>query len=117
MKKISIYYIVILISLAILLLVGLQIYQARELYNQTLYELNSHIQNAVSKAVIRHEKADDLKRYTNFFTADFGKQYKKALKQEFQNIAPVEESVSIKPPIPQVPRPITGILKLLVSVL
>lgn len=96
MRKISLYYIVVLISLAILLLVGLQIYQAKELYNQTLYELNSHIQNTVSKAVIRHEKADDLKRYTNFFSGDFGKQYKKALKQEFQNIAPVEETVSIR---------------------
>ena len=77
-------------------MVGLQIYQAKELYNQTLYELNSHIQNSLSKAVIRHEKADDLKRYTNFFTADFGNQYKKALKQEFQNIAPVQETVSIR---------------------
>jgi len=79
-----------------LFLVSLLLYQAKELYDQTLYELNAHIENALSTATIRHEKADDFKRYTDFFKADLGSQYKKALKQEFQNIAPVEESVSIR---------------------
>lgn len=85
-----------MISVAVLFLVGLLIYQAKELYDQTLYELNAHIENTLSTAAIRHEKADDFKRYTNFFKTDFGNQYKKALKQEFQNIAPVQESVSIR---------------------
>lgn len=96
LKKISLYYIVVLISIAVLFLVSLLLYQAKELYDQTLYELNAHIDNALSTATIRHEKADDFKRYTDFFKADLGKQYKSALKQEFQNIAPVEESVSIR---------------------
>jgi two-component system phosphate regulon sensor histidine kinase PhoR len=82
--------------LAVLFLVSLLLYQAKELYNRTLYELNAHIENTLSTATIRHEKADDFKRYTDFFKADLGTQYKKALKQEFQNIAPVEESVSIR---------------------
>src|SRR5690554_7995938 len=52
--------------------------------------------NVLSKVAIRHEKASDLERYTSFFGKDFSGQYKMALKQEFQNLVPVRESVSIK---------------------
>src|SRR5690554_4137265 len=51
--------------------------------------------NVLSKVAIRHEKASDLQRYTAFFGEDFSGQYKQALKQEFQNLVPVKESVSI----------------------
>lgn len=96
MRRISLYYIVVLISIALLVLVGLQLYQAKQLYNQTLVELNTHIENVLSKVAIRHEKADDFKRYTKFFDKDFSSQYKLALKQEFQNLVPVQETVSIR---------------------
>lgn len=96
LKKLSLYYIVILISTALLVLVSLQLYQAKQLYDQTLVELDNHIQNVLSKVVIRHEKADDFKRYTKFFNKDFSGQYKTALKQEFQNLHPVQNTVTIK---------------------
>lgn len=78
------------------MLVGLQLYQAKQLYNQKSEEFNAHIENVLSKVAIRHEKASDLKRYSNFFNNDFSTQYKNALKQEFQNLVPVRESVSIR---------------------
>ena len=96
MKKIGIKYIVILTSTALLVLVGLQLYQAKQLYNQKSEEFNAHIDNVLSKVAIRHEKASDLKRYSSFFNSDFSAQYKSALKQEFQNLVPVRESVSIR---------------------
>ena len=96
MKRLSLNYIIVLISIALLVFVGLQLYQAKQLYNQTSEELNTHIENVLSKLVIRHEKAADLRRYTSFFDKDFSGQYKLALKKEFQNLVPVQESVSIR---------------------
>jgi two-component system phosphate regulon sensor histidine kinase PhoR len=96
LKRIGIKYIVILTSTALLVLVGLQLYQAKQLYNQKSEEFNTHIDNVLSKVAIRHEKASDLKRYSSFFNSDFSAQYKNALKQEFQNLVPVRESVSIR---------------------
>lgn len=86
----------ILISTALLALVILQLYQAFQLYDKKSEELDTHMKNVLSKVVIRHEKASDLQRYTSFFGKDFSGQYKKALKQEFQNMLPVRESVGIK---------------------
>lgn len=101
MKRIGIKYIVILTSTALLVLVGLQLYQAKQLYNQKSEEFNTSIDNVLSKVAIRHEKASDLKRYSSFFNNDFSAQYKNALKQEFQNLVPVRESVSIRDTIIQ----------------
>nr|WP_299206345.1 HAMP domain-containing sensor histidine kinase [uncultured Brumimicrobium sp.] len=96
MRKIKLKHIVFLISTASLVLVFLQLYQAFQLYEKKSEELSSHMDNVLSKVAIRHEKASDLERYTSFFGKDFSGQYKMALKQEFQNLVPVRESVSIK---------------------
>lgn len=96
MRKIQLKYIIILISTASLVLVSLLLYQAFQLYEKRSEELSVHIDNVLSKIAIRHEKASDLQRYTSFFGEDFSGQYKKALKQEFQNLVPVKETVSIK---------------------
>lgn len=77
-------------------LVFLQLYQAFQLYDKKSEELDNQMDNVLSKVAIRHEKASDLQRYTSFFGNDFSGQYKQALKQEFQNLVPVRESVSIK---------------------
>jgi len=95
-KKIQLKHIVFLISTALMVLVFLQLYQAFQLYEKKSEELSSHMDNVLSKVAIRHEKASDLERYTSFFGKDFSGQYKMALKQEFQNLVPVRESVSIK---------------------
>lgn len=96
MRKLSLNYIIILISSALLVLVGLQLFQAKKLFDQTSQEVYAHIDNILTKVAIRHEKAADFKRYTSIFDKDFSGQYKSALKQEFQNLVPVQESVSIR---------------------
>ena len=96
MRKIQLKHIVILISTALVALVILQLYQAFQLYEKKSEELSNQMENLMSKVVIRHEKASDLQRYTSFFGKDFSGEYKQALKQEFQNLVPVRESVSIK---------------------
>jgi len=94
--KIKLPYLVSLISCALLFLVGLQLKNAFELFDQANDKVETHIENVLSKIAIRHEKASDFRRYTAMFKGDISGQYKSALKQEFQNLVPVEESVSIK---------------------
>ena len=96
MKKIKLPHIVVLISCALLILVGLQLKNAFELFDQTNDKFEANIENVLSKIAIRHEKAADFRRYTAMFKGDISGQYKNALKQEFQNLVPVEESVSIR---------------------
>lgn len=96
MRRFRLKHIAILISTALLVLVSLQLYQAFQLYEKKSVELNNYLDNVLTKLAIRHEKASDLQRYTSFFGDDFSGQYKKALKQEFQNLVPVKETVSIK---------------------
>jgi two-component system phosphate regulon sensor histidine kinase PhoR len=94
-KKVRLTHIILLISFALILLVGLQIKNAFQLYSQTVEEFETHIENVLSKVAIRHEKASDFKRYTALFKNDISGQYKTALKQEFLDLLPVQESVNI----------------------
>ncbi|MBW7867397.1 MAG: HAMP domain-containing histidine kinase [Brumimicrobium sp.] len=96
MRIFRIKHIVFLTSVALLVLVSLQLYQVFQLYDKKSEEFNTHINNILGKIAIRHEKASDLQRYSAFFGKDFRGQYKQALKQEFQNLLPVKESVSIR---------------------
>ena len=96
MKKIKLPQILVLVSSALLFLVGLQLKNALDLFEQTNEEFETHLENVLSKVAIRHEKASDFRRYTTMFKGDISGQYKNALKQEFKNLVPVEESVSIK---------------------
>lgn len=81
--------------MAILVLVGLLIYQAVQLYHQKADAYSKRIENTLSSLVIKHEKASDFKNYAPIFGQEFRSQYKNALIEEFQNLFPVEESVSI----------------------
>ncbi|MDX1447307.1 HAMP domain-containing sensor histidine kinase [Lishizhenia sp.] len=95
MKKLSLRNIALLISLAILVLVGLQLYQSVQLYHQKSDAYSKRIENTLSSLVIKHEKASDFRNYAPIFGQEFRTQYKSALIEEFQNLFPVEESVSI----------------------
>lgn len=96
MRKFRLPYIIGLISLASIVLVALQLYQANELYERTLEELDAHIENTISKVALKHEKAADFKIYDQLLRRDFRGQYRSALKEEFQYLMPVQETVSIR---------------------
>lgn len=78
-----------------MVLVGLQLYQAKQLYNQKSDAYSEKINNLVASVALKHERVSDLKTYAPIFGTEFKDQYKMALKEEFQNIFPVQETVSI----------------------
>jgi two-component system, OmpR family, phosphate regulon sensor histidine kinase PhoR len=95
MKKIKLPHIVFIISLALLVLVSLQIKNAYNLYNQTAVDFEARIDNILTKVAMRHEKASDFKRYSALFKNDISGQYKTALREEFLDLLPVQETVTI----------------------
>lgn len=74
----------------------LQLYQAKELYERTVEELDAHIENTIGKVALKHEKAADFQIYDQLLRRDFRGQYRSALKEEFQYLLPVQETVSIR---------------------
>ena len=45
---------------------------------------------------MRHEKAEDIRRYMSLADKDFSGQYKDILKEEFQHLLSAQESISIQ---------------------
>jgi len=96
LRKFRLPYIIVLISLASIVLIALQLYQAKDLYERTSEELEVHIANTIAKIALKHEKAADLQIYDQLLRRDFRGQYRSALKEEFQYLLPVQETVSIR---------------------
>lgn len=49
----------------------------------------------MERIALQHEKAEDIRRYMQIVNKDFSGQYKDILKQEFQNLLSLQESISI----------------------
>jgi len=67
-----------------------------QLYERKNIQFRQNLNNCLDKIAFRHEKAEDYKRYMNIINKDFSGQYKDALKQEFKNLMPIQESISIQ---------------------
>lgn len=88
--------IILLIILSFLVLIGLQLNNSIGLYKQSENKFETHVYNVLTKISIIHEKISDFSRYQAILQNDISGQYQNALKQEFQNLLPIEESVSIR---------------------
>lgn len=96
MKKIRINFIVLLVSLAMIALLVIQLFQTAQLYDRKSNQFKNHVQTVLDRIAIHHEKAEDIRRYLQVVNKDFSGQYKDILKKEFQNLLAAKESISIK---------------------
>lgn len=95
MKRIRVNIVVILLTVSVLSLLIIQAFQISQLYERKLTQFNNNLKTTLERIAIRHEKAEDIRRYMRLVNNDFSAQYKDILKQEFQNLVPKNESVSI----------------------
>lgn len=79
-----------------LALLLIQIYQTVQLYDRKTDDFKAKVNTAIERIVIRHEKAEDLRRYIAILNRDFRGQYQNVLREEFQNLFEVQESISIR---------------------
>jgi two-component system phosphate regulon sensor histidine kinase PhoR len=95
MKRIRVNIIILLLAISVLSLLIIQAFQVSQLYERKLTQFNNNLKTSLERIAIRHEKAEDIRRYMKLVNNDFSAQYKDILKQEFQNLIPKNESVSI----------------------
>lgn len=95
MKKIRINFIVLLVSISMIALLVIQLFQTVQLYDRKLTQFKTRVQTLVERIAIHHEKADDIRKYLQVVNRDFSGQYKDILKKEFQNLLSARESISI----------------------
>jgi len=79
-----------------LALLLIQIYQTVQLYDRKSEDFKAKIGTSIERIAIRHEKAEDLRRYLELMNQDFTGQYQDVLREEFQNLFEVKESISIR---------------------
>lgn len=96
MKKIRLSIATVLLTISVLSLFIIQTFQMIQLYERKNIQFRQNLNNCLDKIAFRHEKAEDYKRYMNIINKDFSGQYKDALKQEFKNLMPIQESISIQ---------------------
>lgn len=96
MKKIRVNFIVLLVSVAMIALLIIQLFQTAQLYDRKSTQFNNHVQTVLDRIAVHHEKAEDIRRYLQVMNKDFSGQYKDILKKEFQNLLSAQESISIK---------------------
>ena len=74
-----------LVVVAMLALLVIQAFQAAQLYDRKSTQFKSKVSNTLERIAIRHEKAEDIRRYMHIVNRDFSGQYKDILKEEFQS--------------------------------
>lgn len=95
MKKIQINAIFLLLVLAMLALLIIQSFQTAQLYDRKSSQFESKATTALERIALRHEKAEDIRRYMHIVNRDFSGQYKDILKEEFQSLLAIHETISI----------------------
>jgi two-component system, OmpR family, phosphate regulon sensor histidine kinase PhoR len=95
-KKIRVNFIFVLVVLAMLALMVIQFFHTAQLYDRKSIQFKSKVNTSLERIAIRHEKAEDIRRYMHIVNRDFSGQYKDILKKEFQNLLSTRESISIR---------------------
>ena len=64
----------------------IQAFQSAQLYDRESNEFADRMSTTLDRIAIRHEKADDIRRYMELGNQDFSVQYRDILKEEFKSI-------------------------------
>ena len=74
----------------------IEVFQMLQLYDRKTIQLKNNISRCLEKIAFKHEKAEDYKQYMQIVNRDFSGQYRDIIKQEFKNLLPTQESISIQ---------------------
>ncbi|MBL4861421.1 MAG: hypothetical protein JKY09_00175, partial [Crocinitomicaceae bacterium] len=96
MKQIRVNFILVLLVAAMLALLFIQSVQTGQLYDRKSTEFNERFSTTMERIAMRHEKAEDIRRYLHIANKNFSVQYKDILKEEFKTLLSAEESISIE---------------------
>ena len=95
MRKIRVNVVVAVVTIALLALLIIQVIQTLQLYDRKSTQFKNNLSTSLERIAIRHEKAEDMRRYLHIVNHDFSGQYKNILKEEFKHLLAAKESISI----------------------
>jgi two-component system phosphate regulon sensor histidine kinase PhoR len=95
-KKIRVNTVILAVIVAMLALLVIQAFQMAQLYDRKSTEFKSKVNTTLERIALRHEKAEDIRKYLHIVNHDFSGQYKDILKKEFQDLLSAQESISIR---------------------
>lgn len=95
MRKIRVNVVVAVVTIALLALLIIQVIQTLQLYDRKSTQFENNLSTSLERIAIRHEKAEDMRRYLHIVNHDFSGQYKNILKEEFKHLLAAKESISI----------------------
>jgi two-component system phosphate regulon sensor histidine kinase PhoR len=95
MRKIRVNVVVAVVTIALLALLIIQVIQTLQLYDRKSTQFTNNLSTSLERIAIRHEKAEDMRRYLQIVNHDFSGQYKNILKEEFKHLLAAKESISI----------------------
>jgi two-component system phosphate regulon sensor histidine kinase PhoR len=84
------------VVIALLALLIIQAFQTAQLYDRKSNQFSLNLSSSLERIAIRHEKAEDIRRYMHIVNRDFSGQYKNILKEEFKSLLSTQESISIR---------------------
>ena len=96
MIKVRINLVITAVWFAMLALLLIQVYQTVQLYDRKSDDIQSKISTAIERIALRHEKTEEINRYSAIMNRDVSGQYQDVLREEFQNLFEVKESISIR---------------------
>lgn len=96
MGKIRINIVSLLVGTALFALLVIQAVQVGQLYDRKNFQFKRKLSTSLEKIALQHEKSEDIQRYMQIVNKDFSGQYRDILKEEFQNLLSLQESISIK---------------------
>ncbi|MCT4560446.1 MAG: HAMP domain-containing histidine kinase [Crocinitomicaceae bacterium] len=96
MKNFRFSFVTISVAIALFSLVIIQVFQVVQLYDRKNFQFKRKLSTSLERIALQHEKAEDMRRYMQIVNKDFSGQYKDILKEEFQNLLSLQESISIK---------------------
>ena len=90
------YFIIAVISLSILTLMGLEFYWVREAITQEIKDFDDKTKTVLDRVALRHEKAEEFRKYQTLLQQNFEGKYQDMLRQEFKNLMAIKEQVEIR---------------------
>ncbi len=96
MRKIRVNFIFAMVVVALIAVLVIQAFQTLQLYDRKHAEFEMNLSTSMERIAIRHEKAEDIRRYMHIVNRDFSGQYKDVLKEEFKHLVSAQESISIQ---------------------
>lgn len=74
----------------------IQAFQTRQLFDKKSGQFQAEVQTTLERIAVRHEKAEDIRKFFKIANTNFSGHYKDILKEEFQNLLNARETISVK---------------------